>query len=198
MDEAAAMRELIRQAHAGDPEALGRLLEAHRDHLRSLAARQLRGRVAARVDASDIVQQTFLDAHRYFRQFLGEDEPQLVAWLERILDQSVAKTIRDHTLLQKRDVRREQALDAGGTSPPEPAAGHTPPSRRVMRQEDAERLACLLATLPEDQSEAVRLRHLEGWSLTEIARHLGKTPSAAAGLIKRGMQTLRDKLRPAD
>jgi RNA polymerase sigma-70 factor (ECF subfamily) len=60
-----------------------------------------------------------------------------------------------------------------------------------MRGEEAERLSRALVALPDDQREAVRLRHLEGWPLADIARHLGRTPAATAGLIKRGMQTLR-------
>jgi RNA polymerase sigma-70 factor (ECF subfamily) len=64
-----------------------------------------------------------------------------------------------------------------------------------MRAEDAERLVRALAALPEDQREAVRLRHLEGWPLTAIAEKLDRSLAAAAGLIKRGMQTLRDALR---
>jgi RNA polymerase sigma-70 factor, ECF subfamily len=72
------------------------------------------------------------------------------------------------------------------------------PSQRAMRGEQAVALATALETLPPDQREAVRLRHLEGRSLNEIAAHLGRTPAAAAGLIKRGMQTLRERLRESN
>jgi RNA polymerase sigma-70 factor (ECF subfamily) len=175
-------------------------MEARREYLRLLAERQLQGRVAVRVDASDVVQQTFLEAHQSFSQFLGQAEPEWNAWLETILGHKVARTIRDHAEAQKRDVRREQPLanPASGDSGPQPtpAAGTTSPSQRAMRREDVERLTRALEELPADQRDAVRLRHLEGWSLADIARHFGRTPAATAGLIKRGMQALRKHLQP--
>lgn len=195
-------RELLQRARQGDPDALGRLLETFRGGLRSLAERQLRGRVAVRVDASDVVQQTFLEAHRSFEQFLGGQERELLAWLARILDHNVARTIRDHILLQKRAVRRECSLDDSRREGPalrqQLDGGQSTPSQRAMRGEEEDRLSRALAALPEDQREAVRLRHLEGRSLAEIARQLDRTPAATAGLIKRGMQALRKQLRQED
>jgi RNA polymerase sigma-70 factor (ECF subfamily) len=198
-DDSRTADELLEQARRGDREALGRLLETQRAALHRLAERQLDGRVAVRVDASDMIQQTFLEAHRSFQQFAGRDTRELVAWLQGILDHRIAGAIRDHTQLQKRNVRREQSLDDshGGAAPPlkqELDAGVSTPSQKAMRGEEAERLSRALTTLPDDQREAVRLRHLEGWPLADIARHLGRTPSATAGLIKRGMQALRRRL----
>jgi RNA polymerase sigma-70 factor (ECF subfamily) len=198
-DDSRTADELLERARRGDGEALGRLLEAQRADLHRLARRRLDARVAARVDASDMIQQTFLEAHRCFQQFAGRDARELVAWLQGILDHKVAGAIRDHTLLQKRSVRRERSLDDshGGTAPlkQELDAGHSTPSQKAMRGEEAERLARALTALPDDQREAVRLRHLEGWPLADIARHLGRTPAATAGLIKRGMRALRRRLR---
>jgi RNA polymerase sigma-70 factor (ECF subfamily) len=192
--------EWLRQARQGDREALGRLLEAQRAALHRLAERQLDERIAVRVDASDVIQQTFLEAHRSFPQFAGRDARDLAAWVQGILDHKVAAAIRDHTLLQKRTVRRERSMDdsrAGkGPLKQELDGGLSSPSQKVMRGEEAERLTQALAALPDDQREAVRLRHLEGWALADIARHLGRTPAATAGLIKRGMQTLRRRLHP--
>ena len=201
MKETHTANELLEQALRGDREALGRLLEAERAALHRLAERQLAGRIAVRVDASDIIQQTFLEAFRNFPQFAGQDVRELVAWLQSILDHKVAGAIRDHALLQKRDVRREQSMDAqGGRSPlgQELAAGLSSPSQKAIRGEEAERLSQALTTLPDDQREAVRLRHLEGWALVDIARHLGRSPAATAGLIKRGLQALRRQMHRGD
>ena len=190
-----ALLELARQ---GDREALGRLLESQRATLRRLAERQLRGPVAVRVDASDIIQQTFLEAHRNFPQFAGLDARELAAWLRTILDHKVAGAIRDHTLLQKRNVHRDRSIDdshGGAASLKQQLdAGLSSPSQKAIRGEEEERLLEALAVLPDDQREAVRLRHLEGWPLADIAHHLGRSPAATAGLIKRGMQTLRRRL----
>src|SRR5438093_1072961 len=111
MKEAPPSHALLKQARQGDREALGRLLEARRAALHRLAKRQLDGRIAVRVDASDIIQQTFLEAHRSFPQFAGRDPRELTAWLQIILDHKVAGAIRDHTLLQKRDVHRDRSMD---------------------------------------------------------------------------------------
>ena len=77
-------------------------------------------------------------------------------------------------------------------------AGFSTPSQKAMRGEEAERLTQALAALSEDQREAVRLRHLEGWPLADIARHMDRTPAATAGLIKRGMQALRRQLHQSE
>jgi RNA polymerase sigma-70 factor (ECF subfamily) len=202
MKEVVAAKTLLEQARQGDREALGRLLEAQRATLHRLAERQLIGRIAVRVDASDIIQQTFLEAHRNFRQFAGTDARELAAWLQRILDHKVAGAIRDHTLLQKRNIRRDRSMDDshGGLASLKQQldAGLSSPSQKAIRGEEAQRLEQALAVLPEDQREAVRLRHLEGWALADIARHLGRSPAATAGLIKRGMQVLRRRLRRDD
>jgi RNA polymerase sigma-70 factor (ECF subfamily) len=198
MDDSLTPNQLLEQALRGDQEALGRLLESHRPALRRLAQRQLEGRIAVRVDASDVIQQTFLEAYRSFPQFAGQDARELVAWLQTILDHKVATAIRDHTLLLKRNLRREQSMDdsRGGEAPlkQELDAGLSTPSQKAIRGEEAERLSQALTALPLDQREAVRLRHLEGWALADIAQHLGRTPAATAGLIKRGMQALRRQL----
>jgi RNA polymerase sigma-70 factor (ECF subfamily) len=199
MKEDVAANELLQQARRGDREALGRLLEAQRTALRRLAEGRLGERLEVRVDASDIIQQTFLEAHRSFQQFAGQDARELAAWLQGILDHKVAGAVRDHTLLLKRDVRREQSLDdsQGGKGPLKQQldAGLSSPSEKAIRGEEERRLAEALTTLPADQREAVRLRHLEGWALADIARRLGRSPAATAGLIKRGMQALRRRLR---
>jgi RNA polymerase sigma-70 factor (ECF subfamily) len=201
-DDALTPSELLERALGGDADALGRLLEAERAGLYRLAERQLEGRLAVRVDASDILQQTFLEAYRGFPQFVGKDMGKLVAWLRSILDHKIAGAIRDHALLQKRDISREQSIDDshGGGAPlkHDLDANLTTPSQKAIREEQADGLEQALATLPDDQREAVRLRHLEGWALADIALRLGRTPAATAGLIKRGMKTLRRRLHESD
>jgi RNA polymerase sigma-70 factor (ECF subfamily) len=198
-DDAVGTDELLQHARPGDREAVGRLLEAQRTALHRLAERRLGKRIEVRVDASDIIQQTFLEAHRSFQQFAGRDARELAAWLQGILEHKVAGAVRGHTLLLKRDVRREQSMDdsQGGKAPPlkqQLDAGLSSPSAKAIRGEEEQRLTEALTALPADQREAVRLRHLEGWALADIARRLGRSPAATAGLIKRGMQTLRRRL----
>lgn len=175
-----------------DRDALGRLLARYEGYLQALAERDLDRRVRPRLGASDIVQQTWLEAQRGFGRFEGSGEPELVAWLARILERNLLQAVRDHALLQKRAVARERSLDdSGGAVGGGLATGVSSPSQRAMRGESAVRLARALRRLPDDQREAVRLRHIEGWSLAEIADRMDRTAPAAAGLIKRGMRALR-------
>jgi RNA polymerase sigma-70 factor (ECF subfamily) len=194
--------ELLEQALHGDREALGQLLEAQRAGLRRLAEGQIEGRLAVRVDPSDIIQQTFLEAYRSFPQFAGSDPRELVAWLQVILDHKIAAAIRNHAVLQKRSVGRERSIDdsQGGGAPlkQDLDANVSSPSQKAIRGEEAERLLQALSALPDDQREAVRLRHLEGWALADIAVHLGRTAAATAGLIKRGMKALRRQLHSGE
>ncbi len=201
---AAAQRDAmvwLEQAKSGDAEALGRLLDRYRDVLKRLAERQLFTRLAVRMDASDVVQQTFLEAHHGFGKFEGQTVPELLAWLQRILHHNILGLIRDHATLQKRDVRREQSLDdshAASTQREELDARSSTPSQKVMRTEEEDRLLRAIATLPADQREAVRMRHLEHLPLAEIARRMGRTTLAVASIIKRGMQSLRKQFGQAE
>src|SRR6516162_4978697 len=143
-DNAGSADDLLQQARRGDLDALGRLLEAQRTALRRLAEGRLGERIEVRVDASDIIQQTFLEAHRSFQQFAGRDVRELAAWLQGILDHKVAGAVRDHTLLLKRDVRREQSMDdshRGKASLKQQLdAGFSSPSEKAIRGEEEQRL----------------------------------------------------------
>jgi RNA polymerase sigma-70 factor (ECF subfamily) len=150
-----------------------------------------------REDASDIVQRTVLEAYAGFERFNGCSEPELSAWLKQILRRNVANLVRDHRAA-KRDVRREQYLDAAEGSVSVtwmlPAGRGTTPSQRVIKAEAALNLAQAIDALPEQQRIAVRMRHLEGRGIDEIAAAMNKTAAAVAGLIRRGLQALRDNL----
>jgi RNA polymerase sigma-70 factor (ECF subfamily) len=190
--------DLIERARRGDSAVLGRLLEENRTALIAEAERQLRGRLAARVDSADIIQQTFLEAHRGFERFEGQTEIEFSCWLRTILNRNIAGQLRDHTRAAKRDVRRECSLDdSRGDGEPlwrRMVAAHSSPSQHAVRAEDFARLAGALGDLTNDQREAVRLRHLEGWPLVQIAERLGRTQAATAGLIKRGVKALRERI----
>ncbi|MCA9224014.1 MAG: sigma-70 family RNA polymerase sigma factor [Planctomycetales bacterium] len=192
---AESLANLIARARTGDSEALGRLLEQHRPFLRLLAARQLDDRTAVRVDASDLVQLTFLEAQRDFSQFHGDREEQLLAWLKTMLRNNLGEVIQQHVRAEKRSTNREQPLE----TPPgsqrqaewEFAAEQSSPSQRVMRGEAAVRLAQAIENLAEPQREAIRLRYLEGYTLKQLAERMERSETAVAGLLKRGLQGLR-------
>src|SRR5579885_1988338 len=103
--------QLLERARSGDAAALGRLLELYRNYLR-LVARTLIGQaLRVRLDASDLVQETFLKAAREFGQFLGSTEPELTAWLRQILVRTLANRAKRHRR-QARDYQRQESLEA--------------------------------------------------------------------------------------
>jgi RNA polymerase sigma-70 factor (ECF subfamily) len=74
-------------------------------------------------------------------------------------------------------------------------ADQSSPSQQAERHEQAVRLADALAQLPDAQRQALVLQHWHGWSLADIAAHLGRSPAAVAGLLHRGLQRLRTLLQ---
>jgi len=187
--------DLIAEARAGNDEALGLLLDRYRPYLRLLAQRRLGPDVQARVDPSDVVQRAYLDVYRDWATFRGQAERELIAWLRRVLENNAAETVQEHIVAKKRSTKKEKRLadsaDGEQSLANMLAADQSSPSQRAMRGEAAIRLAQAMETLPDDQREAVRLRYLEGWPLTEIAGRLDRSEVAAAGLLKRGLRGLR-------
>jgi len=185
--------ELIAEARAGNDEALGVLLDRYRPYLRLLAQRGIGSELQARVDPSDVVQRAFLDAHRDWTGFRGQAEPELVAWLRRILENNVSETVGEHIHAQKRSTRKERSLTESGDGAlaADLAADQSSPSQRAMRGEAAVVLAQAIETLPDDQREAIRLRYLEGWTLAQITEHFDRSQVEVAGLLKRGLRGLR-------
>jgi RNA polymerase sigma-70 factor (ECF subfamily) len=179
-------------------EAHGRLLEKFRDYLRLLARVQLDPRLRGKLDPSDVVQQTLLEAYQKRDQFRGSTEGEWLAWLRQALAHNLADALRAFGQA-KRDVGREQALGAAVEASSRRlaaflAAEQSSPSQRAERHERAVLLASALAALPEANREALVLHYCEEWPLSEIAKHLGRTPAAVAGLLKRGLKQLRQRL----
>jgi RNA polymerase sigma-70 factor (ECF subfamily) len=173
-------------------------LERFRSYLLLLARARLDPLVRAKVGASDVVQQTLLAAHRDYAQFRGRTVGEQAAWLRQILAHTLANVVRD-LRRDRRDVAREQPLQAAldeSASRLEAwlAAEQSSPSQQVERHERAVRLAEALARLPENQREAIVLRHWQGASLAEIAARLGCTTAAVTGLLHRGLRNLRNQL----
>ena len=191
----------LNDALHGDEEALATMLIDYRPYLRLLAQRDLDSAINARVDPSDIVQQTCLEVCRDFSDFKGRTEPAFIAWIKRILQNNVAESIHCHITTQKRSVRRERNLNAKQDSDALPIyidSRQSSPSQRAMKGERIVELASKLDTLPEMQKEALRLRYLEGMTLQTISDRMDRSNMAVAGLLKRGLQQLRQELRDKD
>lgn len=190
------IRPLIELARSGDEAAIGRLLAAYGEYLKLLARMQVGQRLQGKLDASDLVQETFMDAHRQMPQFKGTTEAELLAWLRRILAGQVAMTVRRYFGAKGRDINLERGIGAQIDASSHAMDGaligsNTTPSQHVARREQAVLLADALAQLSEDHREAIVLRHLEGLSLADTAVRMGRSQDSVQKLYVRGLMNLR-------
>jgi RNA polymerase sigma-70 factor (ECF subfamily) len=151
-----------------------------------------------KLDPSDLVQETLLEAHQSVRQFRGQSEAEFSSWLRRILVRNLADAAR-RFCRGARDVARERSLE--GCPEGSPAhlrvsleAEQPSPSKQAVANESLLRLVGALGQLPEDQRLALELKHLQGWSVQAISQHLGRSEASVAGLLRRGLERLRELL----
>jgi RNA polymerase sigma-70 factor (ECF subfamily) len=173
-------------------------LEPYREYLRILARLHLDTRLRQKMDSSDLVQQTLLQAHQNFHQFRGRSDTELKAWLRRILANTITNSV--HALhRRKRALDLERSLEASLAESSSRldawlAVEHSSPSDQAIWQEQLLRLSSALTQLPEEQRTALELRHLQGCSVEEISHRMGRTEPSVAGLIRRGIKRLRELL----
>jgi RNA polymerase sigma-70 factor (ECF subfamily) len=195
----ATPERLLAQARAGDTAARGQLLELYRNFLRLMARSLISERLRIRLDASDLVQETFLKAHREFPGFLGSTEPELVTWLRQILVRGLADQVRQHRA-RKRDYRREEpievVLDHSSLAIQEQlAAPLSSPSVHSSRREQAVLLADALEKMPADYREVFLLRNLEHVPFEVIARRMNRSSGAVRMLWTRAIKKLSQLLK---
>ena len=152
----------------------------------------------ARLDASDVVQDVLGKAHAALSTFRGQSPGEFVAWLQQILNRTLANLLRAHGQAG-RDVGAERSLqaDLDASSRRLDAwldADHTSPSERAGDHERTAALASAVDALPADQRAVVLLKHCQGLTLAEIATQTDRTPAAVAGLLRRGLAQLRHLL----
>lgn len=190
--------QLIEQARQGDPECRDRLFALCRNYLGFAARAQLESWLQVKVDASDLVQQTMLEAHRDFQRFQGDSEQEWLAWLRRILTHNVADYVRSYRGTAKRQVGREVSLAAADTSfapgVPEPAAPIGTPSQEFLKIDSELRLAAALAELPPDYQEVIMLRNLQRLSFNEVADRMGRSRPAVQMLWMRAIKKLQQAI----
>jgi RNA polymerase sigma-70 factor, ECF subfamily len=189
-------QQKLLEAQAGGAAAVGSLLELYRNYLRLLARAEIGRRLQGKLDASDLVQETLLEAHRNFDRFRGSDEPQFVSWLRQILAAKVTNLVRHYFGTQGRDVRLEQALAADVDHSSrmlgqDLMASVTSPSLQAVRREQAVLLADALEKLPKDYKEVIILRHIEGLPFAAVAGRMERTEDSVQKLWLRALARLR-------
>jgi RNA polymerase sigma-70 factor (ECF subfamily) len=201
-DESAPERDLLaerfREAQAGDPKALGQLLEACRLYLLKIANGELPQELWRKIDASDVVQDTLLEAQRDLPQFVGGREEEFLAWVRRILLNNIANARRQYQQTAKRDVARERSLDAddsaGFSAAQLPATADRSLGSAVAQEEQLRRLDEALSRLPQHLWEVLILRHRENKSFAEIGELIGRSPDAARKRWARAVEQLQREL----
>jgi RNA polymerase sigma-70 factor (ECF subfamily) len=189
---------LIERARAGDQTALGQVLEQYRQYLRLLAGPRVGRELRVRVDPSDLVQETLLEAQRDFPHFQGGSEGELAAWLRKILARNLADQVKHHQS-QRRDFHRDQPLAAMIEHAHEAlAAPISTPSGHARQREQAVVLANALALLPPDYRQVITLRHIEEQSFQEVAEQMGRSSGAVRMLWMRALEALGQLMESGD
>lgn len=188
--------DLIRQARAGGEAGLGTLLARYTEYLTLLARVEVGRRLQGKLDPADLVQDVFLDAHRYFPAFRGTTEPEFAGWLRQILAGVLANTLRRYLGTKARDLRLEQDMQAAVDQSSvllaaQFAAPNTSPSEAASRREQAVLFADALGRLPDDYREVIVLRHLEGLTFPLVAERMGRSVTAVEKLWVRAVMRLR-------
>lgn len=191
--------EWLSQALEGDRDALGRLLIRYRAYLRMLAQAQIHHKLQGKADASDLVQETCLEAHRSIQAFRGSTSDEFSAWLRGILANLLAKHVRHYLGTQQRNIRLEQSLtheldQASGTLERGLAAGGDSPSQLVMDREAMHDLAEAIEALPEDYRMVILLRNIQSMSFREVAETMNRSVDSVEKLWIRGLRRLKQEM----
>ena len=192
------LAELLAAAHAGSQDALGCIFEQFRPYLLQIANEDLDSDLRPKVGASDLVQQSFLEAQRGFPRFRGQTREEVLVWLRQILLHNLTDAVRRYRHNTKRELAREVAAPVrgpDGEGPGEAEALGPSPSQMAIAREQVEALGRARARLGEEQRLVIRLRHQEGKSFAEIGQALNRSEEAARKVWARAVEELREYMR---
>ncbi|MCA9170425.1 MAG: sigma-70 family RNA polymerase sigma factor, partial [Planctomycetales bacterium] len=158
-------------------------------------------KLRSRLGASDLVQETLLEAHRDLEQFRGATEREFVSWLRQILANSLRRAVEQHVFAVKRDVRRDISLDGVQRGAADSSTGldlpgrDETPSACCERNERSLLLLSLLEELSPGHRDVLTLRNLRGMSFKDVARLMERSVPATKMLWMRAMEQLRQAMR---
>jgi len=188
-------QSLLDRARNGDQAAFEALFRRHRARLLQAIALRMDRRVTARVDASDVLQETYLEAFRRLPRYLQEQPMPLYLWFCWLAREKVLALHRRHLGAEKRAVTHEAPLlpaDSSAIFVNAVIAGHEPsPSQALAKAELAERLRLALGQLDDDERDLILWRHFEQLSARDMAQLLGISEAAAGKRYLRAVERLR-------
>lgn len=185
---------LLQQAATGNARAADQLLELHRNRLRAMIALRLDRRLSARIDPSDVLQETFAEAHQRLPEYLRTQPIPFYPWLRRIVWEKIVQLHRQHLLAQARAVTREEMFE---TALPDESvldlaerliAKGSSPSRQLLQAELKSRVQAALTQLDPRDREVLVLRFLEQLSIDEAASVLEISAEAVKSRQRRALE----------
>ncbi len=199
--DSSGTKRLLEQAAGGDGPSLGALLAQHRERLRRMVALRLDRRLNGRIDASDVIQETFLEASARLAEYLRDPSMPFYLWLRFLAGQRLVTLHRHHLGTRMRDARRELTLHQGlfpeGSSAALAArllGRDARPSEAAIRAEMKGRVQDALDGMDALDREVLALRHFEQLSRAEIAAVMGITEAAAGKRYIRALEKLKQIL----
>ncbi len=189
--------DLLQKARTGDDAARERLFVVCRNYVSVVARAEMASWLKSKVDASDLVQQTLLEAHRGMARFRGTTEAEWLSWLRQILAHNAADFVRRYHGVEKRCVAREVSLTPAddSTGPAfQPSDGDPSPSQLLAQKELQLQVADAVSQLPEDYQDVVILRNLQQLPFDEVALRMGRSRPAVQMLWTRAIRKLQEIL----
>lgn len=195
-------RELIERVVNGDEDALAELFSQHRDRLWRMVNFRMDPRLHGRVDADDILQESWMSAVQRIDHFLADASRSIFVWFRLITSQTMIDVHRRHLGTQKRNAAMEFSINRGWSSESTSFSlsfhllGHlTSPTQAALREELSEQLKTALAGMNEIDREVLALRHFEQLSNRETAQILEISDQAASDRYMRALGRLKGVLK---
>ena len=193
--------DLLRRLEAGDERALAELFARYRERLRKMIRLRLDRRLQGRIDASDVLQEAYLEVAHRAREYLAQPTMPPFLWLRFLTGQKLLELHRHHLGARMRDaalelsLRHRAAPQATSVSLAEMLLGRlTSPTRAARRAEMQLKLQELLNTMEPLDREVLALRHFEELSNGEVAQVLGLSKTAASNRYIRALGRLKEML----
>jgi RNA polymerase sigma-70 factor (ECF subfamily) len=189
---------LLQRVQDGDKQAFQELFGRHRERLRQTVLLRLDLRLARRLDASDVIQEAYLEATRRLPDYLAGREMPFYLWLWWIAKEKVLAAHRLHLGADKRAISRECPLlpvDSSAQLVHAVLASGPTPSQTMAARELAERLRTALAQLRDEERDLILWRHFEHLTNCEVAQLLRITEAAAGKRYIRALERLRGLLK---